>query len=128
MRSAQSTRERRRNRFLAALAASGIAACALDSELSAARESWRGASYDQVVAAWGPPTRNAKDSYTWLSEDRVPQAQRSGSGAGGVIFGGAPDSVAARCERTLLIQDARVVRAGDWKGEPEFCKRFARPK
>jgi hypothetical protein len=128
MRSAQSTRERRRNRFLAALAASGIAACALDSELSAARESWRGASYDQVVAAWGPPTRNAKDSYTWLSEDRVPQAQRSGSGAGGVIFGGAPDAVAARCERTLLIQDARVVRASDWKGEPEFCKRFARPK
>lgn len=128
MRSAQSTRERRRNRFLAALAASGIAACGLDSELSAARESWRGASYDQVVAAWGPPTRNAKDSYTWLSEDRVPQAQRSGSGAGGVIFGGAPGAVAARCERTLLIQDARVVRASDWKGEPEFCKRFARPK
>ena len=128
MRSAQSTRERRRNRFLAALAVSGIAACALDSELSAARESWRGASYDQVVAAWGPPTRNAKDSYTWLSEDRVPQAQRSGSGAGGVIFGGAPDAVAARCERALLIQDARVVRAGDWKREPEFCKRFARPK
>jgi hypothetical protein len=45
-----------------------------------------------------------------------------------VIFGGAPDAVAARCERALLIQDARVVRAGDWKGEPEFCKRFARPK
>ena len=128
MKSAQSTRDRRRNRFLAALAASGIAACALDSELSAARESWLGASYDQVVAAWGPPTRNAKNSYTWLSEDRVPQAQRSGSGAGGVIFGGAPDAVAARCERALLIQDARVVRAGDWKGEPEFCKRFARPK
>lgn len=129
MRSAQSTHERRRNRFLAALAAGGVAACAaMDSELAAARGSWRGATYDQVVAAWGPPTRNAKDSYTWLSEDRVPQAQRSGSGAGGVIFGGGPDAVAARCERTLLIQDARVVRAGDWKGEREFCKRFARPK
>jgi len=130
MRSAQSTRERRRSRFLAALAASGVAACAaVDSELAAARESWYGATYDQVVAAWGPPTRKARDSYLWLSEDLVPQAQRSGSGgAGGVIFSTAPDSVAARCERTLLIQDARVVRAGDWKGEPEFCKRFARPK
>ena len=129
MRSAQSTRERRRNRLLAALAASGVVACAaLDSDLAAARESWRGATYDQVVAAWGPPTRNARDSYTWLSVDRVPQAQRSGSGAGGVIFGGAPDAVGARCERTLLIQHARVVHAGDWKGEPEFCKRFARPK
>jgi hypothetical protein len=100
----------------------------LDSELAAARESWHGATYDQVVAAWGPPARNARGGYTWLSEDRVPQAQRSGGGAGGVIFSAAPDSVAARCERTLLIQDARVVRAGDWKGEPEFCKRFARPK
>jgi hypothetical protein len=129
MRSAQSTRERRRNRFLAALAASGVVACAaMDGELAAARESWHGATYDQVVAAWGPPTRNAGDSYTWFSEDRVPQAQRSGGGAGGVIFGAAPDSVAARCERTLLIQNARVVRAGDWKGEPEFCKRFGRPR
>ena len=74
----------------------------------------------------GPPTRKAGDSYAWSSEDRLPQAQRSGSGAGGVIFGAAPDSVAARCERTLVIHDARVVRAGDWKGEPQFCKRFAR--
>lgn len=127
MRSAQSTRARRRNRLLAALAASGVAACAaMDRELAAARESWHGATYDQVVAAWGAPTRNARDLYTWLSEDLVPHAQRSGSGAGGVIFGGAPDRVAARCERTLLIQDARVVRAGEWKGEPEFCKRFGR--
>jgi hypothetical protein len=127
MRSARSTGARRRNRVLAALVASGAAACAaLDSELAAARESWRGATYDQVVAAWGPPTRKAGDSYAWSSEDRLPQAQRSGSGAGGVIFGAAPDAVAARCERTLVIHDARVVRAGDWKGEPQFCKRFAR--
>lgn len=131
MRSAPSTRDRRRNRFLAALAASGIAACAsLDSELAAARESWRGAAYDQVVAAWGPPTRNARDTYTWVSEDSGPQAQRSGSGggAGGVMFSAAPDRVAARCERTLLIQDGRVVRAGDWNGEPELCRRFGRQR
>jgi hypothetical protein len=43
-----------------------------------------------------------------------------------MIFGGAPEGVAARCERTLVIEDARVVRAADWKGEPGFCKRFAR--
>jgi len=98
----------------------------MDSELTAARDSWRGASYEQVVAAWGPPTRNARDAYTWFSEDRVPRAQGSGGGAGGVIFGGAPDGAAARCERTLVIQDARVVRAGDWNGAPEFCKRFGR--
>jgi hypothetical protein len=100
---------------LAALAASGLAACAaMDSELAAARESWHGAAYEEVVVAWGPPARNARDSYTWLSEDRVPQAQRS--------------SVAARCERTLMIQNGRVLRAGDWKGEPQFCKRFGRAR
>jgi hypothetical protein len=99
MRSAQSTRG---SRSLAALAASGVAACAaMDGELTAARESWRGATYDQ--------------------------AQRSGGGVGGVIFGGAPGGVAARCERTLVIQDARVVREGEWSGVPEFCKRFRRP-
>jgi hypothetical protein len=105
-----------------------VAACAaMDNELNAARQSWHGASYDRVVAAWGAPARADRDWYTWLSEDSVPQAQRSGGGAGGVIFGGAPGG-AGRCERTLLIQNARVVRAGDWKGEPEFCKRFGRQR
>lgn len=106
-----------------------VAACAaIDTELSAARQSWRGATYDQVVAAWGPPARSANDSHTWVSEDRVPQAQRSGGGAGGVIFGGGSDGATARCERTLVIRDARVVREGEWRGAPEFCKRFARPR
>lgn len=110
----------------ASLLLMSIAACAaMDSELAAARESWRGATYDQVVAAWGPPARSARDSHTWVSEDRVPQAQRSGGGTGGVIFG-APEGAAASCERTLVVQNARVVREGEWKGKPEFCKRFAR--
>ena len=129
MRSAQSTRARNKNRFLAALAASGIAACAaMDSELTAARESWRGATYEEVIAVWGPPARSAKNSHTWFSEDRVPQAQRSGGGVGGVVFGASPGDVAARCERTLVIQDGRVVREGDWNGAPEYCKRFTRPR
>jgi hypothetical protein len=110
----------------ASLLLMSIAACAaMDSELAAARESWRGATYDQVVAAWGPPARSARDSHTWVSEDRVPQAQRSGGGTGGVIFG-APEGAAAICERTLVVQNARVVREGEWTGKPEFCKRFAR--
>lgn len=109
------------------LAASGVAACAaMDSELSAARESWRGATYDQVVAAWGAPAQSAKDSHTWLSEDRAPQAQRSGGGTGGVIFG-APEGAAARCDRTLTFRDGRVLDQS-WNGAPEFCKRFGRPR
>lgn len=97
----------------------------MDSELAAARESWRGATYEQVVAAWGPPARSARDSHTWVSDDRAPQAARSGGGAGGVIFG-APEGADARCERTLVVRNARVVREGEWKGAPAFCKRFAR--
>jgi hypothetical protein len=98
----------------------------MDSDLNAARESWRGATYDQVVAAWGPPAQSAKGSHTWLSEDRAPQAQRSGGGVGGMVFG-APDGAAARCERTLAFRDGRVLDAS-WTGNPEFCKRFARPR
>jgi hypothetical protein len=122
-----------------------IAACAgIDPELAAARESWRGASYDEVVAAWGPPNRIVKsgsqENHTWLTEDRL---QRGGSGVyggvgagrggvgvgvgmgGGAIFGPGGDRV--RCERTLVIRDARVADE-DWSGDAEFCKRFARPR
>jgi len=112
--------------LLAALAAGGVAACAASHELTAARDSWRGATYEQVVAAWGPPAQSAKDSHTWRSEDRAPQAQRSGGGTGGVIFG-APEGAAARCDRTLDFRDGRVLDQS-WKGNPEFCKRFGRPR
>ena len=100
----------------------------MDSELTAARESWRGATYEEVLAAWGPPARSAKNSHTGFSEDSEPQAQRSGGGVGGVLFGGSGSDVAARCERTLVIQKARVVGEGDGNGAPEYCKRFARPR
>lgn len=131
-----------------------LAACAsLDPELTAARESWRGASYDDVVAAWGPPNRivksGAQENHIWVSEDRMPPPPRGGPsvgvgvgvgrssgsssvgvgvGVGGIIFGGSAGERPVRCERTLVIQDARVVRDADWNGEPEFCKRFARKR
>lgn len=96
-----------------------VAGCASDRELNAARDSWRGASYDQVVSAWGPPSKTVRDSHTWSSE---PLVHRSGGGAGGALF--AVDT--GPCERTLIIQDRRVVRAGDWNGTAESCRRFAR--
>jgi len=76
-----------------------IAACASsDGELVAERESWRGATYDQVLMAWGTPSQSAKDSHTWLS-------------------GG--------CARTLAFRDGRVVD-GRWVGAPALCEPFAR--
>lgn len=121
MRSAQSIRVPRPSNFLLVL----VAACAaMDTELTAARESWRGATYDQVVMAWGTPSQSAKDSHTWLSDDSVPQTQRSGTGVGGVVFG-APGGAAARCDRTVAFRDGRVVDER-WTGDPAYCKRFAR--
>ena len=97
-----------------------LAACAgVDSELAAARDSWRGATYEEVVAAWGAPARTAREAHTWTSE---PVVHRSGGGAGGAIF----SAEAPPCDRTLFIRDGRVVRAGDWTGTPESCRRFAR--
>ena len=103
-----------------ALAASVIAACASTDEFAAARESWRGATYDQVVMAWGTPSQSSVDSHTWLSDDSAPRVQGSG-GVGGMIY------AAARCDRTLAFRDGRVVDER-WVGDAEYCKRFARRK
>lgn len=101
MRSARITRARSRASWLLVLAAGTIAACASTSDdLAAARESWRGATYDQVVMAWGTPSQTAVDSHTWL---------------------------AARCDRTLAFRDGRVVD-GRWRGDAAFCQRYARRK
>jgi hypothetical protein len=125
MRSALSIRAASRS-SLSAAAVVAVAACAsMDGELAAARESWRGATYEQVVMAWGTPSQSGKDSHTWLTDDSLPQAQRSGSGVGGVVFG-APSGTTARCDRMLAFRDGRVVEQR-WSGDPGFCKRFARP-
>ncbi|HVJ23011.1 MAG TPA: hypothetical protein VM756_03645 [Burkholderiales bacterium] len=109
------------------VAVTGMAGCAVDNALTAARDSWRGATYEQVVAAWGPPAQSAKDSHTWRSEDRPPSStERSGVGAGSVLF--SAEGSGARCDRTLAFSGGRV-RDATWSGDPEFCKRFAlRPR
>ena len=117
----QSSLARSRASGLLALAASVVAACATtNDELAAVRESWRGATYDQVVMAWDTPSQSSVDSHTWLSDDSAPQVQGSG-GVGGMIF------AAARCDRTLAFRDGRVVDER-WAGDAEYCKRFARRK
>ena len=123
MKSAPSTRGQDKNRALTPIFALLLCACAsMDSEFAAARESWRGATFDQVQMAWGPPSQSGKDSHTWLTSDEAVPAQRSGGGAGGMVFGGGSS---ARCDRTLAFRDGRVVDER-WVGDAEFCKRFAR--
>jgi len=116
----QSFSARSRASWPIALAASVIAACASTDEFAAARESWRGATYDQVVMAWGTPSQSSVDTHTWLSDDSAPRVQGSG-GVGGMIY------AAARCDRTLAFRDGRVVDER-WVGDAEYCKRFARRK
>jgi hypothetical protein len=107
-----------RERLLSSLMACVVAACASTSgdDFAATRASWRGATYDQVVMAWGTPSQSGVDSHTWLSDDNI---RYSGAGVGGVMF------AAARCDRTLAFRDGRVVDER-WSGDPGFCKQYAR--
>ena len=63
------------------------------------------------------------DSHTWIGEERATRAGGGGGGAGGVIFGASGEH--GRCERTLVFRDGFAV-GGDWSGDPEACKRFAK--
>jgi hypothetical protein len=119
MKSAQTTRARSRASWPLALAAAVAACASTDGDLAAARDSWRGATYDQVLMAWGTPSQSSVDSHTWLSDDSAPRAPGSSGGVGGMIF------AAARCDRTLAFREGRVVD-GRWNGDAEFCKRYAR--
>jgi hypothetical protein len=86
------------------------------SDFASVAQSWRGATYDEVLKAWGAPSQSSVDSHTWLSDDRL---QSAGGGMGGVLF------PAARCDRTLAFRDGRVVDER-WAGDAAFCTQFAR--
>jgi hypothetical protein len=109
----------------AALLLALLAACATTEK---AKESWVGASYDDVVRAWGAPARSGKladgtEVHTWVSESgptyrsgaSVGIGGFGGSGHGGVGVGASfpigQGSVGppARCERTLTFRDARLL-------------------
>lgn len=120
MKSAQSTAARSRASGLLLIALAACASVPAEDELTAALDSWRGATYDQVVMAWGTPSQSGKDSHTWLSDDTVLRSTQPGAGPG-VLFN------AARCDRTLAFRDGRVVD-GRWAGDPSYCRQYARRK
>ena len=110
-----------------------LAACATtDPEVDAARQTWRGASYDDVVAAWGPPNRidrsGPQEKHIWVTEGRV-ERPRSTIGFGVGVGGGQVLSTTVepvRCERALIVAEGRVVGEGEWAGDPGWCRSFAR--
>ena len=120
-----------------------LAGCASTppGDINLARDSWQGASYDDVVRGWGAPARSTRmtdgrDVYTWVSETVEPRAAFFPSlgifgGSGGVGFGtgvtmgsgGGGELV--RCERTLIFSGGRVAEQ-TWNGPADFCASFRR--
>jgi len=119
-----------------------LAGCAAPgAEVTEARDSWDGATYDEVVLRWGTPARSTKlsdgrDVYTWISDSVGSRGNSSvgfgigggrGGGVGigtGIMFGsGGGESI--RCERTLVFKDGRVDEQ-TWEGPAQYCRSFAR--
>ena len=118
-----------------------LAACAAPGDTAGPDTGWNGASYDDVVRAWGTPARSTKLSdgssvYTWVSEGvgtrgrvspSVGIGVSSGGGVGigtGVMFGSSGGEP-VRCERTLIFREGRVAEQ-NWHGPPDYCGTFKR--
>ena len=120
-----------------------LAGCASTpgGDINTARNSWQGASYDDVVRTWGAPSRSTKmtdgrDVYTWVSETVTSRPAFFPSlgifgGSGGVGFGtgvtmgGGGGGELSRCERTLIFSNGRVVEQ-TWNGPADYCGSFKR--
>ena len=120
-----------------------LAGCAAPGgELTEARDSWDGATYDEVVLRWGTPARSTKlsdgrDVYTWVSDSVGSRGSSSvgfgigggrGGGVGigtGIMFGSGGGEPVARCERSLIFKDGRVDEQ-TWQGPAEYCRTFGR--
>src|SRR5262245_16205541 len=110
------------HRVLLLLAAAAVlTACATTDK---AKESWNGATYDDLGRTWGAPARSGKladgaDVHTWVSEAGPTYRSgpsvgiggfggRGGSGVGvgvGFPIGSGTVSAPARCERTFTFRD-----------------------
>ena len=104
---------------------------------------WNGATYDQVVAQWGPPQEGSTladgtDVRLWIAERPAVQSGSSvgfgvfgssghiGSGVGvHVPIGGAAAGPADRCERRLYFRGGYVVDE-EWLGSDRACELFRR--
>ena len=119
-----------------------LAACATAEKMNEARDSWQGASYEDVLRAWGAPARSTKtpdgrEWHTWVTESYPQPTSSFGIGVGGASVGrGGGTSVGVgmgvpigtppppeRCERTLIVVDGKVVEQ-HWNGPPAMCVDF----
>jgi hypothetical protein len=136
----------KRKHLVVALAV-GLAACATAQDVDKAKNSWQGATYEEVLRAWGAPaastqTNDGRYWYTWVTQSAVQPSSSVGFSIGGMRIGGGgstatgvgvgtsipvgqpapPDS----CQRTLIFQNGVVVDQ-TWQGPPSMCAEFKHP-
>src|SRR5262252_976974 len=116
-----------------------LAACATAEDMARARDSWNGASYEDVLKAWGAPERSTRtadgrDWYTWTRYGGQSPGSSVGVGVGRSTYGGGGFGVVGvgvstpigtppppeKCERTLVFADNKVVEQ-HWSGPPSLC-------
>ena len=114
-----------------------LTGCATTADVDKARASWNGATYDEVVAAWGQPVsqttlKDGLQGYTWISQSAgygPSVGAYGGSGGGGVGISlplpGMGGMVSGHCQRTLGFKDGRVVDQL-WQGTTQYCSIFVR--
>src|SRR5690349_24398965 len=95
-----------------------LGACATAADVEKARASWQGATYEDVLRAWGARARSTTTTdgrywYTWVTESYAQPSSSVGIGIGGMRIGGGGSTgvgvgmstpvgqpePAARCER-----------------------------
>ena len=122
-----------------------IAACATAQDVERAKSSWQGATYEEVLRAWGAPARSTTTTdgrywYTWASQAVAQPGPSVGVGLGGFRFGGGSATgvgvgvgvpvgsppAPEQCERTLVFDAGRVVEQ-HWNGPPSMCADFKHP-
>ena len=122
-----------------------VAACATAQDVERAKSSWQGATYEEVLRAWGAPARNTTTTdgrywYTWASQSVAQPGPSVGVGLGGFRFGGGSATgvgvgegvpvgsppAPEQCERTLVFDAGRVVEQ-HWNGPPSMCADFKHP-
>jgi hypothetical protein len=137
----------RTKRVAAAALALALGACASATveDVNKARNSWQGASYEDVLRVWGAPARSTTTAdgrywYTWVTESYPQSGSSVGFSVGGMRIGGGGATGAGvgvstpvgspepppRCERTLVFDKGRVVDQS-WIGPPSMCADFKRP-
>jgi hypothetical protein len=112
--------------------------------MARARDSWSGATYEDVLKAWGAPERSTRtadgrDWYTWARYGGQYASSSVGFGVGSSTYGGGSASGVGigfglpigapappeKCERTLVFFEGRVVEQ-IWNGPPSLCADLGR--